>query len=77
MAGKEEKEDTGDIINSKKVTEATDISGKKKKRRFGMELFLKTEYESRAGGAVREQNGLKNASEVLRMERQGRHREGM
>lgn len=47
MAGKEEKEDTGDIINSKKVTEATDISGKKKKRRFGMELFLKTEYESR------------------------------
>lgn len=31
MAGKEEKEDTGDIINSKKVTEATDISGKKKK----------------------------------------------
>lgn len=49
MAGKEEKEDTGDIINSKKVTEATDISGKKKKRRFGMELFLKTEYESRGG----------------------------
>lgn len=48
MAGKEEKEDTGDIINSKKVTEATDISGKKK-RRFGMELFLKTEYESRGG----------------------------
>lgn len=34
MAGKEEKEDTGDIINSKKVTEATDISGKKKKKTF-------------------------------------------
>lgn len=33
MAGKEEKEDTGDIINSKKVTEATDISGKKKKKK--------------------------------------------